>query len=180
MSHKPVASDKRTRVDRLRDHFQNNRLIAVLLIFGLGLAALASLTESIKKLLEDGPKLTPRRTANFTGVWRSVEPDHSTTVKTVLVVDFTSFGEELVGTIHHGYPQALVSGKIADDNITFDLDQAWGVGGKTIVERQTYRGKLVGDTMQVVRTVAGGPSVAFTAGRKVRQPGPLTLRAGGK
>ena len=41
MSHKPVESDKRTRVDRMLDHIKNNPVTP-----GIGLAALASFTES--------------------------------------------------------------------------------------------------------------------------------------
>jgi hypothetical protein len=110
----------------------------------------------------------------------SVEPDTITTVKTILVFDFKTDGGELLGTIHHGYPQALVNGKIDEDKITFDMDQEWDLGSKITVERQTYRGKLVGDKIRFVRTVPGDPPFEFDAVRKVRQPTPLALRAGGK
>jgi Tol biopolymer transport system component len=180
MNHKPAKSDKRTRVDRMLDRVKNNPVIAVLLVFGIGLAALASFTDSIKKLLDVVPQITPLRIANVTGAWMSVRPDPITTVKTILVFDFKVDGGKLVGTIHHGYQQALLNGKIEGDTITFDVDQEWEIGGKITVERQAYRGKVVGDKIQFVRTIAGSSPFEFTAVRRVPQPVPLAVRTDGK
>ena len=126
-----------------------------------------------------GDQFILRRTTNFNGKWMSIEPDSITTVKTILIFEFKVEDGELTGTIHHGYQQAILNGKIDRDKITFDMDQEWELDGKRTVERQTYRGKFVGDKIQFVRTNAGSPPFEFTALRKVQQPLPLALRAGG-
>lgn len=172
---KPAEPDRRTRVDRVLSRIKNNPAIAALLVIGIGITALASFTESAQKLIA----LIPHATTNFDGRWMSVEPDADTTVKTILVFDFKTDNGELLGTIHHGYAQPLLNGKVAGNKMTFDVDQQWNVGDEVTVERRTYRGKFADGKIHFARTSASEAPFEFTAIRKIQRPLPPALRMGG-
>ncbi|CAN7730577.1 hypothetical protein LJR130_006225 [Variovorax sp. LjRoot130] len=64
----PKPSDGRTLVDRLLDRIKNNRVAAVVIIACLGIGALASLTDSTRKLTDALSSLTSKSVA---GEWKS-------------------------------------------------------------------------------------------------------------
>lgn len=64
----PKPPDKRSGVDRLLDRIRNNRVAAVIIVAGIGVGALASLTDSVRKLGEALP--TPFSMA-ASGEWKS-------------------------------------------------------------------------------------------------------------
>ena len=68
MPRKPPPPDGRTQVDRILDRIKNNRLAAAIIVIGLGLGALAGLTDSLKKLADAVMGLS---TPDLTGEWRT-------------------------------------------------------------------------------------------------------------
>jgi dipeptidyl aminopeptidase/acylaminoacyl peptidase len=166
--------------DRILAQLRNNPILAVVVALGVIVTGLANFSRSMTTLLDTGSRLAPGRTADIAGTWMSLEPDETTTVKTILVFQFTTRGTELTGTMHRGYPQALLNGRVERDTLAFDVDQHWDVGGKVRVEREAYRGTLAGHTIRFTRTADGAPPFEFRAVKKVPRPAPPALKAGGR
>ena len=97
----PKPPDQRSRVDRLLDRIRNNRAAAVLIVASVGVAALASLTDSVRKLGEALPSAAGKSVA---GEWKSeaavFRPDIGPEFVRLYLAQPTS--DRLVGTIQFG------------------------------------------------------------------------------
>jgi hypothetical protein len=168
MSQKPVESDKRTRVDRMLDHVKNNRVIAVLLVFGIGLAALASFTESVKKLVDVVPRIAK---PHITGEWRSDPIDLYDSGPQVLVLHFKEVvGGQLTGSVkflgadgkassrEHG----ILDGKLEGSRVSFSFDGGFkgrdSSGEYSVIVMESLTGEISKDQIRFVYRRDGSPT----------------------
>jgi hypothetical protein len=145
----PKPLDKRSRVDRLLDRIKNNRVAAVIVVACIGVGALASLTDSVRKLGAALPSSSNKSTA---GEWKSdaavFRPDIGPEFVRLYLTEPTS--DRVVGSIQFSgnrdvapiaFP--LVEGKRSGKSITLTL-----ADGQT--SPPTFAGELVGSELHVV------------------------------
>jgi hypothetical protein len=158
----PPKADSRTLVDRFVDRVKNDRIGAVLVIAVLAIGALASLTDSARKLYEALPSFSKVQVA---GEWKS---DYT---------DFLGWGPEfmrlnlqeaaagqLLGRVqfsgHAVSPMRafeVLNAKLAGNKLTLSFQN--GGGGKP----DTLVGEVVGGELHLVFQREGRGGVPFTA-----------------
>lgn len=156
--------DSRTLVDRLLDRIKNNRIAAVIILAGLGIGGVASLTDSARKL---GDALPSSGSQIVAGDWKSDE-----------AAFYRFFGQEAVrlylqqptadqvtGIIQFGGSEQseprgfqIIDGKRAGKGLTLSFDGSSG-------HRETLVGDLTGDELHLVHHFEGAAAVLITARR---------------
>ncbi len=157
-------NDSRTLVDRLLARIKNNRIAAVVILAGLGIGGVASLTDSARKLGDALPSLGSQSVA---GEWKSDE-----------AAFYRFFGQEavrlylqqptadqVIGTIQFGgsaqsEPRGfqIIDGKRAGKTLTLSFDGSSG-------HRETLVGDLTSDELHLVHHFEGAAAVPITARR---------------
>jgi hypothetical protein len=160
----PKPSDSRTLVDRLLDRVKNNRVAAVVIIACLGIGALASLTDSTRKLTDALSSFTSK---NVAGEWKSDA-----------AAFYPSFGQEfmrlslkepmadqLVGSVQFSGNEEMrprsfpiLEGKRGGKSLTLSFDSGDRV-------RETVVGEIAGSELRLVYQRAGRGAVSATARR---------------
>lgn len=160
----PPKTDGRTRVDRFVDRLKNHPVGAVLVIAVLGIGALASLTDAVRKLDAVLPSFAK---VDLAGEWKS---DYT---------DFLGWGPEFMrlnlqaapagrwlGTVRFsGHARSRMRGfevldaTLSGNKVTLTFQN--GSGGKP----DTLVGELVGDELRLVFQREGRGGVPFTARR---------------
>lgn len=158
-------ADRRSRVDRWLDRIRNNRFAALVIVAALGVGALASFTDSVRKLVDALPST---HGASLSGQWKS---DDAATFYPFKGPEFIRLalqeaaGDQVVGTIQFGgSPQAdarsapLSEGRRNGKSISFVLDTGNGL-------RESMSGELAGDELRLVAHLEHRGDIAITAHR---------------
>ncbi len=158
-------ADRRSRVDRLLDRIRNNRFAALAIVAALGVGALASFTDSVRKLVDALPSA---RGASVAGQWKS---DEEATFYPFKGPEFIRLelqeaaGDQIVGTIRFGgNSQAdarsapLSDGKRNGKSIAFVLDTGNGL-------RESMSGEFAGNELRLVAHLEKRGDIAITAHR---------------
>jgi len=160
----PNPSDSRTLVDRLLDRIKNNRMAAVVIIACLGIGAIASLTDSTRKLTDALSSFTSK---SVVGEWKSDA-----------AAFYPAFGQEfmrlhlqepmadqLVGSVQFSGNEEMrprvfpiLEGKRGGKSLTLSFDSGDRV-------RETVVGDLAGSELRLVYRRERRGAVAATARR---------------
>jgi hypothetical protein len=165
----PKPPDGRTLVDRLLDRIKNNRMAAVAIIACLGIGAIASLTDSTRKLTDALSSFTSRSAA---GEWKSdaaaFRPPFRREFMRLYLQEPTA--DQLVGSIQFGGNEELrpgnfpiLEGKRAGKSLTLVFDS----GNRA---RDTVVGELAGSELRLVYQRPGHGAVPATARRVAQAP----------
>lgn len=165
--------DPRTRVDRMLDAIKNNRIAAVVVILCIGLAALANLTDALKKL---APLLPAPAKIALDGEWRSEPFDSGDSNPQTLGLRVKEIGEgRLAGTLrfYDGQGKALspefdvLEGKRSANHIAFAFDgglkRAGAAGAAWVPIAQSFSGDLSDTGLRLVYEREGYTPVAMVA-----------------
>jgi len=158
-------TDRRSRVDRLLDRIRNNRFAALVIVAALGVGALASFTDSVRKLMDALPSF---HSASLAGQWKA---DEAVTFYPFMGPEFIRLdlqeaaGGQILGAIRFGgSAQAdarsapLSDGKRNGKSIAFVLDTDNGL-------RESMSGELAGDELRLVAHLEHRGDIAITAHR---------------
>jgi len=158
-------ADSRSRVDRMLDRIRNNRFAAVAIVAALGVGALASFTDSVRKLADALPSL---HESTFTGEWKS---DEAATFYPFKGPEFIRLqlreagAAQVVGSIQFGgSPQAearsapIADGKRSGKSVAFVLETGNGL-------RESMSGEIAGDELRLVAHLEHRGDIAITAHR---------------
>ncbi len=170
--------DKRTTYDRLLARIKNQRSVAVAIVFGVVVIALASFTDSVKKLIGLAPVKSPSvHHEDISGSWATdtlTNPyDEDETYR--LVFHFEVKGDAIVGTVteespdEEGDPVTIVDGKINANAISFyTIGEVSGYGPEPKPYREHYYGTISKTEINFTRQADLPASVLerFTARRE--------------
>jgi hypothetical protein len=158
------SPEGKTLVDRLLDRVKNNRIAAAVILACLGIGAIASLTDSTRKL---GEVWSSFGNKSIVGEWKTDEA----TFYPFFGPEFVRLylqepaADEVVGTLQfsgnsHSVPRSfpITEGKRAGKSLTLSFD---GTSGK----RETLVGDLSGDVLHVVHHMEYRGAVPITAHR---------------
>jgi len=158
-------SDTRSRVDRLLDRFRNNRFAALVIVAALGVGALASFTDSVRKLADALPSW---HEASVTGEWKTDAPATFYFFKGPEFIRLKlqdAAGGQVVGSIQFGgSAQAeartapIADGKRNGKAVSFVLATGNGL-------HESMSGELAGDTLRLVAHLEQRGDIALTAHR---------------
>jgi hypothetical protein len=160
------ATNSRTVVERWIDRIKNNRLAAALMVACIGIGAVASLTDSSRKL---GEVYTSLRSVDVTGQWKTMEANFHPSVGPEFMRLYLTqpMGDQLVGVVQFSgnaemRPTAfnILEGKRTGKSITLSFH------GRDILE--TVDGELAGDELHVVLHIKNQGAVVATAKRIVQ------------
>ena len=165
--------DQRTRVDRMLDAIKNNRIAAVVVIVCIGLAALANLTDTLKKL---APLLPGPAKIALDGEWRSEPFDSGDSNPQLLGLRVKEIADgRLAGTLrfYDVAGQALspefdvLAGKRTSNHVAFSFDgglkRAGAAGAPWVPIAQSFSGELSATGLQLVYEREGYTPVAMLA-----------------
>lgn len=158
-------SDNRSRVDRLLDRIRNNRFAALVIVAALGVGALASFTDSVRKLVDALPSW---HEASVAGEWKSDEPATFYFFKGLEFIRLNlkeAAGGQVVGSIQFGgSPQAqartapIAEGKRNGKAVSFVLATGNGL-------HESMSGEIAGDTLRLVAHLEQRGDIALTVHR---------------
>lgn len=175
-----AKTDNRTLVDRLLDSIKNNHVAAVIIIASLGIGAIASLTDSTKKLSD---LLSSFSNVSLAGEWKSdlavfypIGPEFMRLRLQEAVAG------QVVGSVQFSGNQdiparkfGLLDGKREGKKLTFSFDSgahSYEGEGKSVPLRETVIGELVGSELHLVYQRERHGGVPVTA-RRVPQAAQL-------
>jgi hypothetical protein len=163
----PKPSDSRTLVDRLLDRIKNNRIAAAVIIACLGIGAIASLTDSTRKLADAMSSFTSK---SFAGEWKS----HAATFYPSFGPEFIRLhlsepaNDQLVGFVQFSgneemQPRSfpIIEGRRSGKSLRVLFDSGDRV-------REIVAGDLAGSELRLVYQREGRGAVAATA-RRIEQ-----------
>ena len=167
--------DKRTLVDRIFDRLRNNRVAAIVIVVGVSLMALASFTESIKRLYVSIPRLSK---VDVQGLWESDQVDLYGAGQQTIVLRLKELDDgRLTGSLRFysqgGRPVTpdldLLHGKREADKLAFSFDggaRKTNDSGKSYVPvPESITGKVSGDAINFVYERDDHAAVPFSAHR---------------
>lgn len=170
----PEPPDKRTVVDRLLDRIKNNRLAAAVIVACIGIGALASLTDSTRKL---GDALSSFGSKSVAGEWKSD------------AVEVARFGPEFVRLTLREAAAGQLTGSVqfsGNEELrprTFQIQEGKREGKSLTLSfdgdyrtRSALVGALEGSELRLVHRVEGEGAVPLTA----RRIDPATQRIDGR
>ena len=175
MASKSSQPDNRTRVDRFLDRLKNNRVVAVIIVLGIGLGALAGLSDSLKKLSDVLPSFS---SADVSGEWHSAPTQFYPIGAEIMVLRLKeSVGTQLMGELEFRTPQGqlrsnsydVLDGKREGRKVAFAFSSGAvrhaSASDKPVVLRETVTGELVGDELRLVYQREGHTGVPVTVRR---------------
>jgi hypothetical protein len=165
--------DQRTRVDRMLDAIKNNRIAAVIVILCIGLAALANLTDTLKKL---APLLPGPAKLALDGEWRSEPFDSGSPNPQTLGLRVKEIAEgRLAGTLRFYDVEGkalspefdVLEGKRTSNHVAFSFDgglkRAGASGAPLVPVAQSFSGELSDTGLRLVYEREGYTPVAIVA-----------------
>jgi len=172
MTKPSTTPDKRTLVDRALDRIKNNRVAAALIILCIGLGALASLTDSLKKLYQVLP--APSKVA-LDGQWKSEPFEPYGSGKQTLVLEVKEVAEgRLAGFVRFydsqgkpASPEFDIQGKRESNKVTLSfvggLKRSPPSGGPLVPVPESFSGDLSGNDFKLVYERDGYTPIALVA-----------------
>lgn len=145
-------TDKQTTYDRLLARIKNRRIVVIAIVFGVIVIALASFTNSVKKLVGLATVKTPRvHHEDITGSWATdtlTSPcDEDETYR--LIFHFEVRGDAVIGTVTEESPDEeeeaipIVDGKINASVVSFYIKgEVSGYGPEPRPYREQYYGAI--------------------------------------
>jgi hypothetical protein len=153
MSAPSPSEDKRTLVDRALDRVRNNPFAAAIILMGIGLAALGSLTDSLKKLSAAMPEFSSP--PEVIGVWRSEPIDLYGAGPQIMTMTITEVvSGRPVGFLRFADSQGrpatpelgIIQGKLAGNKLSFSYDggvrRNLSSGGPSVPVQQSMSGEV--------------------------------------
>ena len=161
-------ADNRTLVDRLLDRIKNNRVAALVIIASLGLGAIASLTDSAKKL---SGALSSFSSVSVAGEWKSDAAEFYPIGMEYMRLHLQETAGQVLGSVRFSGTQdarartfGIFDGKREGKNLTLSFDSGAillrGSGGQPVPLRETISGELVGSDLHLVYQREGQGAVA--------------------
>lgn len=166
--------DKRTLVDRFFDRVKNNRIVATIIVIGVCLMALASFTDSMKKLYMALPTLSK---IEMSGEWKSIPIDlYGAGPQTMVLQIKEMVGNHLSGSLRfydiQGRPVTpdlnILQGRRDGSKLTFSFDggiRRTRDSGETydVPVAETMYGEIASDEINFVYERDGDITVSFSA-----------------
>lgn len=168
------SQDKRTLVDRFFDRVKNNRIVATIIVIGVCLMALASFTDSMKKLYMALPTLSK---IEMSGEWKSIPIDlYGAGPQTMVLQIKEMVGNHLSGSLRfydiQGRPVTpdlnILQGRRDGSKLTFSFDggiRRTRDSGETydVPVAETMYGEVASDEINFVYERDGDITVSFSA-----------------
>jgi hypothetical protein len=149
--------DRGTLVDRWMDRLKNNRLAAVLTMLFLAIGALASLTDSTKKLFDSLPSFS---SVTVAGEWKSDLADFYGNGPEFMRINLQqAVADQIIGTVqfsgNHDVPTRsfdIIEVKREGNKLTISFDNGFRPGILSLAEpaRDTATGEINGDQFSFV------------------------------
>jgi hypothetical protein len=171
----PPKADGRTLVDQFLDRIKNNRVAAVIIIICVAVGALASLTDSTKKLSE---ALSSFSKSDLTGEWASDTAEFYPVGPEVLRLRLReAAGGQVLGSVQFSDPQnassprefEILEGKREGRKLSISFDSGGrlyqGGEGKSVALRETVTGEIAGSQLRLVYQREGHAGVPVNARR---------------
>jgi len=190
MANKPPLPNNRTLVDRVLDRIKNNQVAAVIIVLGIGLGALAGLSDSLRKLSEALPSFS---SSDVAGEWHSAPAQFYPIGPEIMILRLQeSVGNQLIGDIEFRTLQGktrsnqfdILDGKREGRKLAFAFSSGAVLYKSTesVTLRETVSGELVDGELRLLYVREGHTGVPVTA-RRVQSKGAsgasLTLRSSG-
>jgi hypothetical protein len=171
----PPKADSRTLVDQLLDRIKNNRVAAVIIVVCLAAGALASLTDSTKKLFD---ALSSFSKQDVAGEWASDTAEFYPIGPEVMRLRLREAAAgQVLGSVQFIGPQnassprefEILEGKREGKKLSFSFDSGArlykGAEGKSFPLRETVMGEVAGSELRLVYQREGHGGVPVTARR---------------
>jgi hypothetical protein len=160
---------QKTRIDKMNSRIKNNPILAVLIIIGTLVIALATFTNAAKDLLG---LVKPETRANINGDWIAEVPYPWNNKTYNELFTFKGEGDELLGTASlYRRKKGILEGKIKKDKLEFVIKIQENSNEKNNPKELThhYKGTISGD--QITFVLLNGNTthlpLQFTANRIV-------------
>jgi hypothetical protein len=174
MSAPTPPEDKRTLVDRALDRIRNNRFAAALIIVGIGVTALGSLTDTLKKLSASMPNLAG--SVDATGIWKSDPADFYGAGPQLMILTIKEVvAGKLVGSLRFTDAEGrtktpdlgIVQGKLEGNKLTFSFDggvrRYLNSGSPLVAVPEAMTGEVAGNQIRFVYERDGRGAISFVA-----------------
>lgn len=177
----PPKADSRTLVDQLLDRIKNNRVAAFIIIVCVGVGALASLTDSTRKLSET---LSSFSRPDIAGEWTSDAAAFYPIGLEVMRLRLSeSASGQVLGSVRFSDPQNaspprefdILEGRLEGRKLSISFNSGafrilGAEGGKSVPLRETVTGEVDGSKLHLVYQMEGHGGVPVTARRTQAQP----------
>ena len=171
----PPKADSRTLVDQVLDRIKNNRAAAITIVVCLAVGALASLTDSIKKLSD---ALSSFSKHDVAGEWASDTAEFYPIGPEVMRLRLREAAAgQVLGSVQFSSPQNasspreidILEGKREGKKLSFAFDSGArlhkGAEGQSIPLRETVTGEVAGNELRLVYQKEGHGGAPVTARR---------------
>ncbi|MGZ4958206.1 MAG: hypothetical protein ACXV7J_03045 [Methylomonas sp.] len=154
-------SNATTRVDKFLARLKNNPFAASLIVMGTILIALATFTDSMRKLLDvfqSRNSLMACRTDQWTT--QAIQNPYSEDDRFCYTFKLTAIGNQLTGSLRqtslkgrYDINNPIDDGSTDGEQVYFVVDEVWVEGGKREIRvRRSFKGNIVGNNIHFVET----------------------------